>query len=93
MESGSFKFKNCFKHLAVSFNIYADFESVLKRVQSNANVNDFNASSSKNYQKHIPCSFAYEDVCVDDRFSKAVVLYKGKNAVNKFIDAILEENG
>ena len=30
-------------------------------------------------------------VCIDDRFSKPVVLYRGKSAVNKFIEAILEE--
>ena len=37
------------------------------------------------YQKHMPCSFAHEVVCVDDKF------YKGKNLVNKYIKAILEE--
>ena len=28
-------------------------------------------------------------VCIDDKFSKPVDLYRGKNAVYKFIDAIL----
>ena len=36
-----------------------------------------------NYQSHIPCSFAYKVVCIDDKFSKPSVLYRGKNAVNK----------
>ena len=30
LRSGSIKFKNRFKQLAVSFKIYTDFESVLK---------------------------------------------------------------
>ena len=33
----------------------------------------------------MPCSFAHKVVCVDDKF------YKGKNLVNKYIKAILEE--
>ena len=46
---------------------------------------------NKKYQKHIPCNFAQKVVCIDDRFSKLVVLYRGENAVNKFIKAILKE--
>ena len=30
------------------------------------------------YQNHIPCSFAYKLVCIDDKFSKDIVLYRGK---------------
>ena len=75
------------KQLAAPFKIYADFESVLKGVQSNDN--DNNASYTKKYQEHIPCSFAYKVVCNDDKFSKPVVLYRGKIEVNKFIEAIL----
>ena len=40
-------------------------------------------SYTEKYQDHIPCSFAYKIVCVDDIFSKPVVLYRGKNAVYK----------
>ena len=47
------------------------------------------SSYTEKYQGHIPCSFAYKVVCIDDRISKSVVLYRGKNAVNKFIKAIL----
>ena len=51
-----------------------------------------NTSFTKKSQEHIPCSFPYKVVCIDDRFSKPVVLYRGKNAVNKFMEAILKEN-
>ena len=43
------------------------------------------------YRDHIPCSFAYKVVCVDNKFSKKVVLYSEKNVVYRFIKAILEE--
>ena len=32
----------------------------------------------KKYQKHIPCGFTFKVTCVDDKFSKLVVLYRGK---------------
>ena len=52
-----------------------------------------NTSYTKIYQRHIPCSFTYEFLCVNDKFNKSVVLYRGKNAINKFIEAILQEYG
>ena len=51
-----------------------------------------NAYCTKKCKAHIPCSFAYKVVCIDDRFSKPVVLYRGKNAVNKFIEENFKEN-
>ena len=53
--SGSIKFKNYFKELAVPFQIYVDFESVLKGVRGNDKNN--NTPYTKKYQKHIPCIF------------------------------------
>ena len=48
-------------------------------------------SYTEKLQSHIPCSFAYKVVCVDDNISKPVALYRGKNGVNKLIKAILKE--
>ena len=45
----------------------------------------------KKYQEHVPCSFAYKVVCVNNKFSKKIVLYRGKDAVDKFIKSILNE--
>ena len=84
----SIKFKNYFKQLATPFKIYADFQSILKGVKNN---DKNNASYTKKYQAHIPCSFAYKFVCIDDKFSKPIVLYRGKNTVEKFIEAVLKE--
>ena len=88
LKIGSIEFKNHFKQLAVPFKIYADFEYLLKGIKSN---NKNNTSYTEKYQDHIRHSFAYKVVCIDDRFSEKVLLYRGKNAVNKFIEAILKE--
>ena len=62
------------------FKIYADFESLLKVVKSSDENN--NTSYAEKYQAHIPCSFAH----------KVFFFFKmGKNAVNRFIETILEE--
>ena len=45
----------------------------------------------KKYQDHIPCSFAYKVVCVDDRFTKPIFVYRDNNAAYEFIKAILKE--
>ena len=49
------------------------------------------ASYTEKYQYHIPCSFAYKFVCVDDKFSKLIVLYRAKNKIYKFTEANIEE--
>ena len=41
---------------------------------------------------HRVCSYAYKLICItDDKFSKPVELYRGKNAVYKFIKDMLSE--
>ena len=40
--------------------------------------NTKNTSYTEKYQSHIPCSFAYKAVCVDNKFSKDIVIYKNK---------------
>ena len=42
---------------------------------------------------YVPCSFTYKVVCVDNKYSKDVVLYRGKDAVFKFIKCIFKEYG
>ena len=41
---------------------------------------------------HDPCSYAYKVVCINDRFSKSIVLFRGKNAAYDFIKAIFQEH-
>ena len=85
LEKGAIKFKNAFKQIQVPFKIYSDFECILKSTES------YESSCSKKYQDHIPCSFAYKLICVDERFNKPIVLYRSENAAYKFIEAILKE--
>ena len=49
------------------------------------------AFTQKKYQDHVPYSFAYKFVCIDDRFSKPIVVFRGKNVAYEFIKAILKE--
>ena len=75
-EKETIEFKNLSKQILVPFKIYSDIECILNSVES---YEDF---CSKN---HIPCNFAYKLVCLDDKFSKLIVLYRGENAAYKFI--------
>ena len=85
VEEGIIKFDNYFKQLPVPFKVYADFECNLKDIEI------YEGACIKKYHDHIPCSFAYKIVCVDDRFSKSVVIYRGENAAYEFIKAIFME--
>ena len=52
--------------------------------------------TQKKYQDHVPCSFAYKVVCIDDYkvlltklFTKPIVLFRGENAVMDLIKQFL----
>ena len=85
LEEGIIKFENYFKQIPVPCKIYGDFECNLKKVKCNE------GSYAEKYQDHIPCSFAYKIVCIDNKFAKPTVIYRGENAADEFIKAILEE--
>ena len=88
LEKGFIEVKNFNRQIPVPFKIYADFECLLKSCDVGVDNDCF--SYIKKYQDHIPCSFAYKLVRVDDKFSKDVVLYRGKNAVFQFIQCIFK---
>ena len=52
----------------------------------------YEGSYSKKYQDHIPSSFDYKLVCVDDEFAKPIVVLRGKNWAYKFIEVIPKES-
>ena len=60
LEKRATEFKSYFKQIPVPIKIYAEFGCNLESVES------YEGSYSKKYQDHIPCSFAYKLVCVDD---------------------------
>ena len=46
----------------------------------------------KKYHEHVPCSYAYKVVCVDDKYSKSIVVYRGVNAAYEFIRSTLKKH-
>ena len=85
LEERIIEFENYYKQIPVPRKIYADFESNLRVVES------YEGSYTKEYQDHVLCSFAYKVVCVDDRFTKPIVVYRDGNLANEFIKAIREK--
>ena len=85
LEKGIIEFENYFKQIPVPFKIYADFECNLKNVEC------YEGTYTKKYHEHVPCSYAYKVVCIDDRFTKPIVAYRGENAAFEFIKVILKE--
>ena len=85
VEERTIEFENYFKQIPVPFKIYADFECNLESAEV------YEGSYTKEYQDHVPCSFAYKIVCIDDRFTKPIFVFRGKTAAYEFIKAILKE--
>ena len=91
------KFNHFHKQLPVPFVIYADFEAITKKVQgckqSEEMENEKNKRSyTEAYQTHEDCGSAYKVVCCyDDKYSKDICIYRGENAVYRFMEKMLEE--
>ena len=91
------KFNNFHKQLPVPFVIYADFEAITKKVQgckqSEEMENEKNRRSyMEAYQTHEDRGYGYKVVCCyDDKYSKYTCIYRGENAVYKFMEKMLEE--
>ena len=78
-------FMNYHKQLMVPFVIYADFECITEPKEKHG-------KQTVAYQEHKACGFGYKIVCqYDDKHSKPHKGYRGKNAVYKLIENLLEE--
>ena len=71
--------------ISVLLKIYVDIEYNLESVES------YDGSYTKKYHGHIPCSFPYKHVCVDDKFTRPIAVFRGENAAYEFIKAILKQ--
>ena len=91
LESGYISFINYFKQMPVPFKIYADFECILKKLMVTLNITTSSYTKKYIYKDHVRCSFAYNVVCVNNKYSKKINLYREKDAVDKFIKSILKE--
>ena len=85
LEKGTIEFKNYFKQLLVPYKVYADFGYNFKNVEC------YEGTYTKKYHEHVPCSYAYKVVCIDDKYGKSILVYRGVNAAYEFIEGILEE--
>ena len=77
-ESSNLQFTNHHKGLKVPFVIYADFESITQPIEQAER--DPSQSYTDGYQVHIPCSFAYKVVCIDERYTETVT-YRSDNLI------------
>ena len=91
------KFNNFHKQLPVPFIIYADFEAITKKVQGCKQSEEMEKDKDRRsyteaYQTHKDCGYGYKVVCCyDDKYSKYTRIYRGENAVYKFMEKMLEE--
>ena len=84
------KFNNFHKQQQTPFVIYADFEAITEKIQGCQP--DSNKSYTEAYQIHTDCGYGYKVVCCyDDKYTKPIQLYRGENAVYKFMESRLEE--
>ena len=84
------KFQNYHRQLPVPFVIYAEFEAIIEKIQRCQPNND--KSYNEAYQKHKDCGYGYKVICCyDDKYTKPTKIYRGENAVDKFMEAMLEE--
>lgn len=75
--------------LRVPFCIYADFEAFSKDVETC--YPDPNKSSITCNTKFEACSYGYQVICSDERYTKSPVIYRGLNAVQHFLESLHEE--
>ena len=84
------KYNNFHRQQAVPFVIYADFEAITEKIQGCRQNND--SSYTEAYQKHTDCGYGYKVVCCyDDKYTKPIQIYRGENAVYKFMEVMLDE--
>ena len=91
------KFNNFHKQLPVPFVMYADFEAITKKVQGCKQSEEMEKDKDRRsyteaYQTHEDCGYGYKVICCyDDKYSKYTSIYRGENAVYKFMEKMLEE--
>ena len=84
------KFNNFHKQQPVPFVIYADFEAITEKIHGCQQKG--NKSYTEAYQRHTDCGYGYKVVCCyDDKYTKPEQIYRGENAVYKFLENMLEE--
>ena len=84
------QFTNFHKQMPVPFVIYADFETITEKVQGCQPNND--KLYTETFQNHKDCGYGYKVICCyDNKYTKPAQIYRGENAVYKFMEKMLEE--
>ena len=82
-------FKNVEKQLRLPFIVYGDFETIL--VPQDEENNDRSASSTEKTHEHQASGFSYILVSEVEDYNTPPVVYRGENAIDKFLECLLEE--
>ena len=83
------EFENYESKINSPFIVYAVFESILVP-EYNGKQNPEQSYSNK-YQKYIAYIYDYELACVDDKFSRPLNTYLGKDTFYNFINSMIEK--
>jgi hypothetical protein len=83
------EFKDYEKTLKVPFVIYADFETINRKLHTCA-PNPKHSSTTATTKLEV-CGFGYKVVCEDEKYTKPAVIYRGENAGMKMIECLLQE--
>ena len=81
-------FYNCRKQLKAPYIIYADFESIIRKIQG-PNL-DPEKSGTQNTAHHEACGYSFIVVRCDGK-TKPPVVYRGPNAANHFLTTLQKE--
>ena len=84
LEEEIIKFENYFKQLPVPFKIYADCECNFK------NIEIYEGPDTKKYHNHIPCTYAYNIFCIDDRFINRLLFIEEKMLLMNLLKQLLK---
>ena len=83
-------FQNHQKMLPAPFVVYADFEAITEKIDSCIPSDE--KSYTTTYQSHKACGYGYKLVCrYDNGYSKPEEIYRGEDAIDKFIVQMMNE--
>ncbi|CAC5357663.1 unnamed protein product [Mytilus coruscus] len=88
-EDDILRFKDYHKTMKVPFAIYADFEALACKLDTCSP--SPNTASTTHHPKFEACGYAYQVVCTNANYSKAPVIYRGKNVVKHFFESMIQE--
>jgi hypothetical protein len=83
------EFDDFSKQLRVPFVVYCDFEALVRKKDTCLpSPSKSNTTVTADYEI---CGYGYQVVCVDDRYTKPPVIYRGSDASKHFLESLLQE--